>query len=176
VTTTLTGVALPPLDDQAAIDARLNDSARRLARVYPADDHGRAIEVLVCRLGAEEFALELRLLNGVFRANKLTLVPCTPAFVAGLLNLRGEIVTVLDLASVLGVIAVDRREVVLVETPRVRVGLLVDEALGVRWIGLDALERALAGTDFVRGIADARTVVLDLEALLVDARFELPVT
>jgi purine-binding chemotaxis protein CheW len=130
------------------------------------------MEVLVCRLGSEEYALELRLLHGVFRAAGLTLVPCTPRFVAGLLNLRGEILTVLDLAAALGLEGSDRREVLLVDTERARVGLVVDEVLGVRWIALDALDRALAGSDFTRGIAEARTVLLDLEALLADPRFE----
>jgi purine-binding chemotaxis protein CheW len=158
--------------DQASIDARLSDRARRLAEVPPPADDGRAIEVLVCRLGDEEFAVELRLLHGVYPAVGLTPVPCTPAFVAGLLNLRGEILTVLDLAAALGLTASDQREVLLAETPRVRVGLLVGEVLGVRRIDLDSLDRALAGSDSVRGIAEARTVLLDLEALLADPRFE----
>jgi chemotaxis signal transduction protein len=80
--------------------------------------------------------------------------------------------TVLDLAAALGQEGSDRREVLLVDTARARVGLLVDEVLGVRWIALDTLDRALAGSGFTRGIADARTVLLDLEALLADGRFE----
>jgi purine-binding chemotaxis protein CheW len=164
--------ALIPPAEQAAIDARLNERARRLAEVPPSADASRAIEVLVCRLGVEEFALELRLLHGVYPATGLTRVPCTPPFVAGLLNLRGEILTVLDLAVALGLTGYDQREVLLAETPQVRVGLLVDEVLGVRRIALDSLERGLAGSDATRGVADARTVLLDLEALLSDARFE----
>lgn len=158
--------------DQAAIDARLNERARGLAQVPPPADDGRSIEVLVCRLGVEEYALELRLLHGVYPAVGLTPVPCTPPFVAGLLNLRGEILTVLDLAAAMGLTGSDLREVLLAETPLVRVGLLVDEVLGVRRIALDALDRALAGSDSTRGIAGARTVLLDLEALLADRRFE----
>jgi purine-binding chemotaxis protein CheW len=169
----MTAAACLPRTDQTAIEATLKQRARRLALPQPAPDYGRAMEVLVCRLGAEEFALELRLLQGVFRAHSLTPVPCTPAVVAGLINLRGEVVTVLDLAAALGLVAADRREVLLAETSRVRVGLLVDEALEVRWIAMDGLQRGFAGTDFVRGIDNARTVLLDLEALLTDERFEV---
>jgi len=158
--------------EQAAIDARLAERARQLARVPPVADSSRALEVLVCRLGVEEFAVELRLLHAVVPAVGLTRVPCTPPFVAGLLNLRGEILTVLDLAAALGLTGSDQREVLLAETPRVRVGLLVDEVLGVRRIALDALDRALAGSDSTRGIAESRTVLLDLEALLAERRFE----
>jgi purine-binding chemotaxis protein CheW len=161
---------IPPAE-QASIDATLNDRARRLAEVPPEVDASRALEVLVCRLGVEEYAVELRLLHGVYPATGLTPVPCTPPFVAGLLNLRGEILTVLDLAAAMGLTGSEQREVILAETPRVRVGLLVDEVLGVRRIALDSLDRALTGGDSTRGIAEARTVLLDLEALLADQRF-----
>ena len=45
------------------------------------------------------------------------------------------------------------------------------EVLGVRKISLGSLDHALAGSMFTRGIAEARTVLLDLEALLADGRF-----
>jgi purine-binding chemotaxis protein CheW len=169
---TLSDAAIVSFAEQAAIDARLADQARRLALLPAPPEESRAIDVLVCRLGIEEYALELRLLHGVFPATGLTPVPCTPQFVAGLLNLRGEILTVLDLAAALGLASSDQREVILVETHRVRACLLVGEVLGVRRIALDALDHALAGNDFTRGIANARTVLLDLEALLTDARFD----
>jgi purine-binding chemotaxis protein CheW len=157
--------------DQAAIDATLSERARRLAELpRPADDT-RALEVVVCRLGAEEFAIELRLLRGVVPALGLTPVPCTPPFVAGLLNLRGEILTVLDLAATLDLPGSDGREVLVAETERVRVGLLVGDVLGVRKIGLGSFNPSLAGSTFTRGIADASTVLLDLDALLADGRF-----
>lgn len=158
--------------EQAAIDATLTERARRLALVPAPAEETRAIDVLVCHLGVEEYALDLRLLHGVFPATGLTPVPCTPPFVAGLLNLRGEILTVLDLAAALGMAGSDRHEVLVAETQRVRVGLLVGEVVGVRRLALNSLDNALVGNEFTRGIADARTVLLDLEALLTDARFE----
>jgi len=160
-----------PGTDQAAIDATLDDRARRLAFIPPNADAGRGIEVLVCRLGVEEYAVELRLLHGVYPAIGLTAVPCTQPVVAGLLNLRGEILTVLDLAVALGVAGSDRREVLLAETPRVRVGLLVDEVLGVRRIALDSLDRALAGSDSTRGIAGATlSVASPLRSKVAESR------
>lgn len=88
------------------------------------------------------------------------------------MNLRGEILTVLDLAAVLGLTSCAASQVLVAETQRTRVGLLLGEVLGVRRILLDSLDRGLAGSDFTRGIAEARTVFLDLEALLADGRFE----
>jgi purine-binding chemotaxis protein CheW len=172
MTISLSDAATVSMAEQATIDAKLAEQARRLAEVPPAVDESRAIDVLVCAIGPEEYAVELRLLHGVVAATGLTPVPCTPPFVAGLLNLRGEILPVLDLSAALGLADSTRHEVLVAQTQRVRVGLLVGEVQGVRRIALDSLDRALAGNDFTRGIADARTVLLDLELLLTDARFE----
>ncbi|MDQ6669755.1 MAG: hypothetical protein M3069_03230, partial [Chloroflexota bacterium] len=61
-----------PYADQAAIDARLEGAARRLAEVPRRTDDSRTMEVLVCRVGAEEYAVELRLLHGVYAGGGLT--------------------------------------------------------------------------------------------------------
>jgi purine-binding chemotaxis protein CheW len=133
--------------------------------------------VLRVRLGSEQYAVELRLLRAVQRATGLTPVPCTPPHVAGILNVRGEVVTVLALAAALGLRDAgpppEDAQVLLVELPQVRTGLLVDEVLGVQRLARDRLDRALSGSDFVAGIAEAHTVFLDLERLLGSGRFDV---
>ena len=130
MTISLSDVATVSPAEQAIIDAKLAEQARRLAQVPPAADDSRAIDVLVCAVGTEEYAVELRLLHGVVAATGLTPVPCTPPFVAGLLNLRGEILTVLDLSAALGLADSTSPEVLVAQTQRVRVGLLVGEVAG----------------------------------------------
>ena len=49
---------------------------------------------------------------------------------------------------------------------------ITPQSLLLEELALDSLDRALAGSDSTRGIAEARTVLLDLEALLADGRFE----
>lgn len=167
-----------PAGDREAIEAVLRERARRLATAAAGSGGGATVEVLECRLGDSQYALEMRLLGGVQRATGLTPVPCAPGFVAGLLNVRGEVVTVLDLAVALGLTpltapAAGGRAVLLVDMPGVRVGLLVDGVLGVRPLALAALQRAPSGGDAARGVADTRTVLLDLERLFGDGHFEV---
>lgn len=164
--------------EREAIDGILRERARRLAMAPDAVGGGATVEVLECRLGDSQYALEMQLLRGVQGAAGLTPVPCAPAFVAGLLNVRGEIVAVVDLAVALGLgtdpaAGVDRTTVVLVDMPGVRVGLLVDQALGVRPVALAALKRAPSGADAARGVVDGTTVLLDLERLFADGRFDV---
>ncbi len=165
------------------VERVLRERARSLAKEGAADASSAARvgdEVLLCRLHAERYAIDLALLRAVQPARGLTPIPCTPAFVAGMLNVRGTIVTVLDLARVLDLGETPPPEesfALLVDcapgTAQGQVGLLVHELLGVSRLHLDNLDRALSGNPVVRGITGDGIIVLDLVALLADGRFEV---
>jgi purine-binding chemotaxis protein CheW len=132
---------------------------------------------MLVKIGTEQYAVESRLLGSVQPATGLTPVPCTPAHVAGILNVRGDIVTVLNLGTAIGLVGPSQHDehavVLLVEYPQVRVGLLVDEVLGVCEIALDELDHAFSGQEFVRGVAESKIVLLDLVQLLSGDRFDV---
>ncbi|MEA2639620.1 MAG: purine-binding chemotaxis protein CheW, partial [Chloroflexota bacterium] len=58
--------------------------------------------MLVFRLGDGQYAVELTSLREIQGSTGLTAVPCTPPHVAGVLNVRGAIVSVIDIAIILG--------------------------------------------------------------------------
>ena len=155
----------------------LRERARRLAVAPAPTQRGALLAVLVCRVGKERYAIELDALRAIQPATGLTRVPCTPPFVAGILNVRGEILSVLDLAAALGLggppTPLDGSHVLIVEAPPVRVGLLVDEALGIERLALDALDRPLAGSEFGRGVSGAALVLLGIEQLVAGGRFDV---
>jgi purine-binding chemotaxis protein CheW len=168
--------ATPADAERCALDM-LRARARELAAVPAQAQGGSDVEVLVCRLGAKQYALDLTALRGVRPAQELTAVPCTPAHVAGIVNVRGEVLTVVDLAAVLGVRGAGAppsdAQIVLAQLPPGRLGLLVSEVLGVARVALDQLDRALSGREYARGVVDARTIYLNLEQLLAGERFEV---
>jgi purine-binding chemotaxis protein CheW len=106
-------------------------------------------------------------------------VPSSPPAVAGVLNVRGDLVAVVDLAAALGLgetALPDSRApgdalVVLVESSHGNVGILVDEVLGVRRLALSQLDQPLARDEAARGVADGAIVLLELEHLLSAQRF-----
>lgn len=157
----------------------LGARARQLAVLAAASSAGSEIQVLCFRLGTETYAVELRLLRAVQHALGLTPIPCTPPFIAGALNVRGEVFTVLALDVALGLSTAQQARrspaetarVLLVDYQHVQTGLLVDDVLGIEWLALDALEQGLSGREYVRGIADARMVLVDLEEFLAGGRF-----
>src|SRR5205823_3716520 len=98
---------------------------------------GGESEVLLFQLGAEQYAIELGLLQTVHPVKGIAEVPCAPSPIVGILNVRGEVVTVLDLVAAFGTggratSGVESRVLLVDAPPGGRVGLLVDEVLGVR--------------------------------------------
>jgi purine-binding chemotaxis protein CheW len=165
----------PPIGDLA--ERVLRARAQRLAEVPPQDEIRAWVDVLVFRVREERYAFKAALLRMVHRGAGLTPVPCTPPFVAGMLNVRGEVLTVLDLGVALGLHGAaspdDTSSILLAECAGVRVGLLVDEVIGMQPLALDAMDPPLSGNNFALGVAEARIVFLDLEQLLVSGRFDV---
>ncbi len=62
----------------------------------------RKPRLLVFRAGGESYALSMECVREVERVSRVTPVPGAPAFVQGLVNLRGEILPLLDLAALFG--------------------------------------------------------------------------
>lgn len=58
--------------------------------------------LLVFRAGGESYALSMECVREVERVSRVTPVPGAPEFVRGLVNLRGEILPLLDLAALFG--------------------------------------------------------------------------
>jgi purine-binding chemotaxis protein CheW len=159
-----------------AAEAVLKRRAEQLAKLPLSPDVGDEVEVLACRMGSERYAVETRHLRAVQWASSVTPVPCTPAFVLGILSVRGEMVTLLDLATMISLRGAppsvsEAVPVLLLGLPGMRAGLVVEEVLGVERMKLDALQPAPSGREFVRGIGPQETILLDLEALFASGRF-----
>jgi purine-binding chemotaxis protein CheW len=93
------------------------------------------------------FAVPQRLVREIVPARRLTRVPGAPAAVRGLLNVRGGLVTVLDLAAHFGVGRCEGAEspVVIAVTDTRTLGLLVDDVLDVAPLAPDAMLPPSAG-------------------------------
>jgi purine-binding chemotaxis protein CheW len=159
-------------------EALLRRRAEQLARQTDTEDARADVEVLVCRLGGERYAIETRSLRAVQWASGISQVPCTPEYVRGIVSVRGEIVTVLRLAAMIGLhgapeIESEAQPMLLLGLPGVRAGVIVDEIIGVERVRLDALQPSLSGREFVRGVAADLTMLLDVEQLFSSGRFDV---
>ena len=65
------------------------------------------MQFITCHLGDQTFALDIRYVREVNRARDVTTIPLELPHVRGLINLRGQIVTIFDLGLRLGMTGVD---------------------------------------------------------------------
>jgi purine-binding chemotaxis protein CheW len=129
------------------------------------------ILVVVFILGDEELAVEINQVREIIRIPRITKVPNSSEFVEGLINLRGQVKTVLNLRKRLGIEkgVVDDKEgkIVIVEANEKTFGIIVDKVLGVLNVESENITdpASLLGgekADFIKGIGrmDDRLVIL----------------
>jgi purine-binding chemotaxis protein CheW len=171
-------VSEPTSRSNAKVDEILRARARELAKVPPAPSTDATLEIVQVELGGERFGIPNSFVREVGPVGRLTEVPCTPAFVAGIANLRGEIVSVFDLRPLFSLavepIGPDQKMVV-VRAGAVEIGLLVDAIHGVRAIPAGDVQQGLPTIKgeqarYVRGVTAERLAVLDIQSILTDER------
>lgn len=118
-------------------------------------------------VGRERYAVPVADVAEVAELGEVTPVPGTPDCVLGIRNLRGRILTVADLASLVGIDSLrDARRLAVVERDGVVLGLAVGDLLGVAPVEGDlepAVSPLVLGTTFAD---DALVGVLALDAVL----------
>jgi purine-binding chemotaxis protein CheW len=167
--------------------------AAQLAKVPVQQEEGEQIELVLVQLGREIYGLEAQYVYDIRPAEQITRVPRVPDWVAGVVNLRGRVLSVVDLRRFFGLMQASSEgevtpglDLVVVETPDMEVALLADDALAVEALPASQVREApdtIRGVhpEYVRGVAEYRSgdtstdrgsllVVLDLPALLADER------
>lgn len=153
----------------------LKQRAQALSReTGPAEPVGERIEVLEFVLAQERYAIESRYVRDVCPLEQLTPIPCTPAFVLGVFNLRGEVLSVVDIKQFFdlpGRGLTDLNKVVVLEAGDMRFGILADAIVGVHLVVKAEIQPPLPTLTGIRreyllGVTAGRTVILDAERLL----------
>ncbi|WP_341678630.1 chemotaxis protein CheW [Niveibacterium sp. SC-1] len=147
----------------------------------PATANTQMLQYLTFRLGAEVFAISIQAIREIIEFPGLTTIPLTPGFLAGVINLRGAVVPVIDLSVRFGrgSTEISRRTcVVIVEIPTdeglLPVGVIVDAVNEVVELEATQVEQrpnfgAGVRADFVAGMLRLHNqfvVALDLERVL----------
>jgi purine-binding chemotaxis protein CheW len=108
-------------------------------------------QVVIFRLGAEEFGVPIMSVQEIVRIPEvLTRVPRTPAFVEGVINLRGAVLPVIDQRTRLGMAPIernDRQRIMVYMLNGLRTGFVVDSVAEVLRIARADIEPAPALSD-----------------------------
>lgn len=160
----------------------LRARAEALARPpASAEGEGSRVEVVEFVLAGERYGFPTAQIREVYPLKELTPLPCVPPWIAGVINVRSEIVTVVDLKALFDLPPTalsDLSRVILLQRKHQSLGVLADAVPDVRrltWSGLQPALPTLTGVraEFLRGVTADRLVVLDAEKLLSSARLEV---
>jgi purine-binding chemotaxis protein CheW len=135
-------------------------------------------QIVICELKDESYGLDISRVFEIIRLQPITAVPQAPQFVDGVINLRGRIIPIVDLAARFGLprsVGTKSSRIVVASTGETRVGLVVDGVSEVLMIPDERIEAAPTAvatstdTSLLRGIVnldDRLVMLLELDAIL----------
>lgn len=163
-----------------ALDEALTESPERIAAAYlqrarrlasASGGSGLAsagMPALIFRLARERYAIELDEVSEALPYAGCTRAPGSPEHFRGVINLRGELRAVLDLATLLAISENGERDsgfVLMLRRPGREIGLKVDSIEELREIRPEELSAPAQGS-YVKGIASGALMLLNVEAVL----------
>jgi purine-binding chemotaxis protein CheW len=137
-----------------------------------------SLDVVEFLVAQEHYGVELSHIREVYPLKDLLPLPATPSFVLGLINVRGEILSVIDIKKFFDLPEKglsDLNKVLIVRAGQMEVGILADTILSVRSIAVDEIQPALPTltgirADYIKGVTKDAVVILDVEEMLSDKR------
>lgn len=135
-------------------------------------DDAETLPTLIFDLGGERYGVDVMLVRGLRELPHLTIVPGAPRFYKGVVNLRGQIITVMDVRPFFDMTVNDATppaELVVVKSGRLEIALLAHHIFGVKYV--PQVDIASTGEiRYTRGVTADRLVLLDVASMFEDDR------
>lgn len=167
--------AAPP---PAILKKILKERAIALAREAKMETAGSAIDVLEFDLAHERYGFELAYIREVCPLAELTPLPGTPDFVLGIVNVRGRVVSVIDIRKFFDLPdkgLSNLNKVVILTSDTREFGVLTDRIIGTRSLFTATLQESLptltdVRSQYLKGVTGERLIVLDAGKILRDEK------
>ncbi|MBP1763186.1 MAG: CheW protein [Firmicutes bacterium] len=142
------------------------------------NDAKEEVQLVIFRLGNEEYAFDILMVQEIKRMTDITRVPHTPDYIKGVINLRGSVLPVLDLKIRMNLpetpITEDTR-IIIIKMEKVLVGMLVDSVSEVVTLNFSNIElpqgnSGIVAENYVSGIGkiDQRLLIILDPRFIVD--------
>lgn len=146
-----------------------------------ADDE--VLQWVTFRLENETYGINVMQVQEVLRYTEIAPVPGAPGYVLGIINLRGNVVTVIDTRARFGLQSAeltDNTRIVIIEAEKQVIGILVDSVAEVVYLRASEIDSAPnVGTEesakFIQGVSNRENellILVDLNKLLTDEEWE----
>lgn len=148
-----------------------------------ADGNDEVLQWVTFRLEDETYGINVMQVQEVLRYTEIAPVPGAPDYVLGIINLRGNVVTVIDTRARFGLQSgevSDNSRIVIIESDKQVIGILVDSVAEVVYLKTSEIDSAPnVGTDesakFIQGVSnrDGQLLILvDLNKLMTDEEWD----
>lgn len=145
--------------------------------LHDAERDSSLLQLVTFRIGEEEFGVDILAVQEIIRLVPITPVPRAPVDIAGVINLRGKVIPVVNMRSRFSLPARDaspQTRIVVMESEEKIVGFLVDAVSEVLRIPVTTVEDpppvvAGIGSEYIRGVgklAERLLILLDLDRLM----------
>ena len=156
-------------------DERINNNAT--------DSNDEVLQWVTYRLGEETYGINVMQVQEVLRYTEIAPVPGAPDYVLGIINLRGNVVTVIDTRARFGLHSAevtDNSRIVIIEAEKQVIGILVDSVAEVVYLRSSEIDSAPnIGTEesakFIQGVSNREgelLILVDLNKLLNDEEWQ----
>jgi purine-binding chemotaxis protein CheW len=134
-------------------------------------------QIVVLRLSREWYGVEITNVKEVTRVGKITYLPSSPEYIAGIVNLRGKILSITDLKTMMGLAheePTDKARIIAVESGILETGLLVDEVVESIEVPISKIEPPLVTlraeqSEYIQGqckVDDKLIALISIERIL----------
>lgn len=142
------------------------------------------VQVIVFNLGEERYGVDISQVREIIRPTQITRIPNAPDFVEGVINLRGQITTIINLRKRFGMEPkpIDNNtRIIVVEFDNAVIGMMVDTVSEVKYLPVSDIEAlpsiitAREEAKFLRGVGklpDGLLIMLDLNKVLSEDEVE----
>ena len=134
----------------------------------------QTLDVLEFLLAHEHYGIESTYVREVYPLRDLTPLPGTPASILGITNVRGQILSILDIKKLFGLPdkgLTDFNKIIVVHAPGMELGILADAVLGLKSVPVSEIQPSLPTLKGIReaylqGVTRESMVLLDAKKLL----------
>lgn len=156
--------------------------ALELSRVPVRESESESsLKVVTFRLGSDRYGVDIGMVREIQRAGGITPVPTAPEFVSGVINLRGNIISVIDVRVFFGLppaVLSDRARILVVEGNGMSIGIFVEQVDEIINVTISDIKPPLSFAkgikeDYVAGIVTARgemMIIVEMEKILGNPR------
>lgn len=137
----------------------------------------KEMQLILFSLGKGHYGIPINNVFEIKKMEEITIVPKSPKFIEGVINLRGNVIPVVDLRKRFGMDKIEftkKTKIIIVEVRKRQFGLIVDAVAEVVTLAHDQIEPTLPTSsglkaEFIQGIGkleDKLVIILEISRIL----------